>query len=94
MRIRESQAQPLDRITEADIQSLIDNAVPEGRDIEYKRSVPGTTDAEKHEFLSDVSSFANVSGGLMIFGVGENRGSRDRSSRPSPQRTLTHRYCR
>ena len=65
---------PLDQITGADIAGLINDAVPEGRDIEYKRTLPGTTDADKREFLSDLSSFANVSGGLMIFGVEENEG--------------------
>jgi schlafen family protein len=66
---------PLDQISEADLLGLISNAVREGRTIEYKRDLPGTSDADKKEFLSDVSSFANTSGGDLIFGVEEDLGN-------------------
>jgi hypothetical protein len=35
---------PLDHITEADLQALISDAVPEGRTIEYKRALPGNSE--------------------------------------------------
>jgi hypothetical protein len=65
---------PLDAIVEADLQSLIDNKVAEAKSIEYKSLLPGPTDAEKREFLSDVSSFANTIGGDIFYGILESSG--------------------
>lgn len=52
-----------------DVAALITNAVRESRTIEYKKVLPGGSDAEKKEFLSDVSSFANSIGGDILYGV-------------------------
>ncbi len=65
---------PLATIEERDLQRLIDNQVREGRAIDYKRTLPGGKDLEKKEFLADVSSFANASGGYLIFGMDEAEG--------------------
>lgn len=65
---------PIGQIEKSDIKALIDNAVREGRRIEYKRKLPGTTDDDKREFLADISSFANASGGDLIIGVDEVEG--------------------
>ena len=43
--------------------------IPEGRSLDYKRELPGRTDKDVKEFLADVSSFANASGGHLVFGV-------------------------
>jgi hypothetical protein len=59
----------LDAVTESDLQYLIDNGEAEIRTVEYKSILPGTSDAEKREFLSDVSSFANTIGGHIIYGM-------------------------
>ena len=59
----------LNDITEADFLDLINNSVPEGRTIEYKRDLPGNSDKDKKEFLADVSSFANASGGDLLYGI-------------------------
>lgn len=64
----------LETLTEADIQTLVLNAVREGRRIEYKLTLPGNTDEDKREFLADVSSFANASGGDLLYGVTEEGG--------------------
>lgn len=56
-------------ITEADLQALIDNKVLEGKTIEYKSELPNKIADSKKEFLSDVTSFANTSGGDLIFGI-------------------------
>ena len=66
--------QPLDQITESDLQALIDNEVAEGKTLDYKEKSSGNSDADKKEFLYDVSSFANASGGHLIFGVTEDKG--------------------
>ena len=54
---------PLEAIEENDLQALVDNQVAERKTIEYKESLPGNADGDKKEFLADVSSFANASGG-------------------------------
>lgn len=65
----------IQEITEEDLQSLIDNSVPEGKTIEYKQKLPGNSDSDKKEFLADVSSFGNASGGMIIYGIVEDKGS-------------------
>jgi hypothetical protein len=52
---------------------LIINAVSESRTLEYKEALPGNSDSEKYEFLKDVSSFANASGGDILYGVRDKR---------------------
>ena len=59
----------LDQIKEEDLQALVDNKVAERKTIEYKRALSGNSDKEKKEFLADVSSFANASGGDLIYGI-------------------------
>lgn len=54
---------------EEDLQDLIDNSVLESKTIEYKQSLPSNSESDKKEFLADVSSFANASGGDLIFGI-------------------------
>lgn len=58
-------------ITIEDLTELITNKVQEGKTIEYKSVLNVEKDAEKKEFLYDVSSFANASGGDIIFGIAE-----------------------
>lgn len=65
---------PIDSIDYSDIQSLIATQISEGKTIEYKRELRIRTDGERKEFLSDVSSFANASGGHLIIGIEENEG--------------------
>lgn len=62
-----------DLIEQSDIDALVSNAVPESRTLDYKESLPGNSDSDKKEFLADVSSFANASGGDILFGVEEVR---------------------
>jgi hypothetical protein len=61
-------------INEADLVALIRDEIPEGRSIEYKRDLPADTREAKAEFLTDVASFANTSGGDLIFGFEEYAG--------------------
>lgn len=67
-------------ISEADLQALIEDEVPEGKEIEYKEQLPGNSPDEKKEFLADVSSFANCMGGDLLFGI---RDERDEQRRPT-----------
>ena len=61
-------------LSETDLQRLIDNGVPEGPRIEYKRDFVGLRDDDKKEFLKDISAFANASGGYILYGVAEKDG--------------------
>lgn len=71
---------PLDQIVEADLQELVDAQAPEKLTLDYKATLPGSTDGDKKEFLADVSSFANAAGGHLVFGIAEG---------PAPGRALT-----
>jgi len=53
----------------SDVTALITNGVREGRTIEYKKVLPPGADADKKEFLADVSSFANSVGGDLLYGI-------------------------
>jgi len=64
----------LNDIDEQDLAALISNGVREGRTIDYKRSLPGNSDADKKEFLADASSFANTATGDLVFGMEEDQG--------------------
>lgn len=65
----------IDEIEEEDLQTLVANLVLEGKEIEYKQSLPSNLDSDRKEFLADVSSFANASGGDLIYGITEERGT-------------------
>jgi hypothetical protein len=68
-------AKPFDAIVAQDLDDLILNQIAEGRTLEFKRELPGSTDSDKKEFLADVSSFANTVGGDLLFGVEESGGA-------------------
>ena len=65
---------PLESLEKSDLQSLVENQVPEGKTIDYKQALPGKSDSDKREFLADVSSFANAVGGNLIYGIKEESG--------------------
>ena len=65
---------PLEAITESHLHSLVVNQVREDKKIEYKQSLPGRSNAHKREFLADVSSFANASGGDLLYGIVTDEG--------------------
>ena len=75
-----------------DLQQLIEQKVREGRTIDYKEYLPlhgldqvedpqvreRLRDERKEELLADISSFANTSGGDLIFGVTETEAIPDK----------------
>ncbi|MFZ1964787.1 MAG: ATP-binding protein [Roseiarcus sp.] len=62
-------------ITEADLLRLVANAELEGKTLEYKRDQVGKSEADRKEFLYDVTSFANALGGHLIFGMATKDGA-------------------
>jgi hypothetical protein len=65
---------PANQITTVDLLALVESKTSEGKEIEYKQMLPGKADSDRREFLYDVSSFANASGGYLIFGMEESAG--------------------
>ncbi|MDP9474231.1 MAG: ATP-binding protein [Actinomycetota bacterium] len=65
---------PMDEIGEAHLEGLVEEGARELGSIEYKLQLPGGSDADKREYLADVSSFANANGGDIVFGVDEDGG--------------------
>ncbi|MBT9463609.1 ATP-binding protein [Hydrogenophaga sp.] len=58
--------------TEADLLRLIAMQVTEGTYLDLKRELPRGGEAGRHEFLADVSAFANSSGGDLLYGLDED----------------------
>jgi predicted HTH transcriptional regulator len=65
---------PLEQVEEKHLQSLIDTGAAESLWIEYKRDTYDSHDGAKAEFLADISSFANSSGGDLVIGMEEKGG--------------------
>lgn len=63
---------PIDEIEAQHLHEQIENSVPESQTVDYKAQMPGTTEADKKEFLKDVCAFANSSGGDLVFGISED----------------------
>lgn len=63
----------IDHVDKVLVDQLITDQVPESRDLEYKRELPGDSLDSKKEFLADVSSFANAAGGYILFGIDDRR---------------------
>lgn len=64
----------LNQIQKEDLESLIINKVEEAKLVEYKSALNIETDPDKEKFLANVSSFANASGGHILFGLKEEKG--------------------
>lgn len=66
-----------------DIELLIATEQSENENLDYKRDITGSKDADKKEFLADLCSFANGEGGYIIFGIEEKIEEGRNSGRPS-----------
>jgi hypothetical protein len=70
----------IESIDRAYVEQLVSNKVPEGRTLEYKEALPRVSDSEKKEFLADVASFANSTGGDIFYGIEEDRDPNGRAT--------------
>jgi hypothetical protein len=61
-------------ITASDLARLIENKVPEGLQLDYKRDNYKHGEDGKWELLKDISGFANASGGHLVIGMDEADG--------------------
>ncbi len=73
-------SKPIDAISKQDIENLVAAQVGERRTLDYKQQLPGGRDDDKREFLYDVASFANASGGDFVFGVTDARDANGKST--------------
>lgn len=64
----------LEAITETELKALISAQVREGQMIDYKREINLKPIKAKLELVRDISSFANASGGDLVFGISEADG--------------------
>lgn len=62
----------LNDISLDDLQALIDEKIPEGPMLDYKREAYSTLDSDKREMMSDITAFANANGGYLILGMDED----------------------
>lgn len=65
---------PIEAVDKDALQALIDNQVPEGKTIEYKREIPSTAESMMIPLLATVSSFANTAGGDLLIGIEADKG--------------------
>jgi hypothetical protein len=66
-------AKALASITLDDLRGLLENEVSESLNLDYKRELNLDGRDDRKEFLRDLSSFANAQGGLLIYGMDEER---------------------
>ena len=65
---------PVKDIDRAALQSLIHDAVPEGKTIEYQVDMPGKAESDRDRLLATVASLANTAGGDILIGVEADKG--------------------
>lgn len=63
-----------DEVSLEELELLIQNQTSEKRTIDYKLNLVLDTDENKKEFLADIISFANTNGGVIIYGMREEKG--------------------
>ncbi len=61
-------------LTETHLQRLVDGAVAEAVDLEFKRDHYETNERGKKELAKDIAAMANASGGVIIIGIRETNG--------------------
>ena len=69
---------PLRTVSQIDLQRLIDDAVCESLYLDYKQALSLDDKDQKKEFLRDITAFANAEGGLLIYGIQEERDAQNK----------------
>jgi hypothetical protein len=77
---------PLDQIDAVGLAAFVADAAREGRQLEYKEQLPGGTDDDKREFLSDATFLPTPLGATSCTASG-NAGTRRGTLRASPRRS-------
>ena len=66
--------QPLAQWSADDVLELVEERIPEGQRLEYKRELNLGREKERLEVAKDHSGMANASGGLIVYGLDEGEG--------------------
>lgn len=53
------------------IKEILERHIPESQTLDFKRDLPAKTDSGKNELRKDVCAFANGTGGVLVFGIGQ-----------------------
>lgn len=64
----------VDGLTAEHIESLVENAVMEEFDLDFKRDLYERTDQKRRDLAGDVAAMANSAGGVIILGVDDDDG--------------------
>jgi predicted HTH transcriptional regulator len=70
--LRDVFAAPLPDVTEEHIEDVVRRQVREDSDLDFKETLYGTSDRDKHALAGDVGALANSRGGMIVLGVREN----------------------
>ena len=60
---------PVDRIEEEHLQSVVDAAVREASDLDFKKERYGNGESQRRELAADIAAFANDRGGVIVIGI-------------------------
>jgi hypothetical protein len=80
----------INAIERADIDRLVEGAVEESNQLDFKEAPVGPTRDDKKEFVADVCAFANTSGGDLVFGIREDGAGAAHEVVPLPDRRKRH----
>lgn len=69
-----------DKVVESDIKRLIENQIQENKSLDYKKELHISKDADKKEFLFDISAMYNTDGGCLIYGIEEEKDSKNQNT--------------
>lgn len=69
-----------EQVTKEDVAALVSGKAREGGHLDYNRDLPAGGNDAKKEFLADVTSFANSGGGVIVFGVSEEKDASGRNT--------------
>ena len=75
----------LDDLSLDDVQSLIDNRIPEGPHLDYKETPYRGRPQDIREMLRDIAALANAEGGYLVLGVREDGTDRPVEIVPFPE---------
>lgn len=69
-----------DKLVESDIKRLISNQIQENKSLDYKKELHISKDNDKKEFLYDISAMYNTDGGCIVFGIEEEKDSKNQNT--------------